>query len=213
MYILFHPNLCISLLLCQFGKHFVTCLKMLYKWLFCKAEKTNKNRSEWYFNMFYYHVFQWMVDGRHGQSGQCVTAAVAVVSRNAHAAVPTLPHSMAAPSVKGKASRSWRVILSAQVWQKITIHPLRGGWKGYRCTETKYIKYDTNLCLHISLCLCLHPYVCVSLSHISSAVKITYPLTHSCTCLSSSSHLPFHSLCPHLSCLLCGSGWPVDRVE
>lgn len=121
-----------------------------------------------------------MVDGRHGQSGQCVTAAVAVVSRNAHAAVPTQPHSTVAPSVKGKESRNWRVILSAQVWHKITIHPLRSGWKGYRCTKTKYIKYDTTLSLHISLCLCLHPYVCVSLPHMSCCLNhvSTHPLMH-----------------------------------
>lgn len=59
-----------------------------------------------------------MVDGRHGQSGQCVTAAVAVVTRNAHGAVLTQRHSMAVPSVKGKASRSYRVILSAQVLKR-----------------------------------------------------------------------------------------------
>lgn len=54
-------------------------------------------------------------DGPRGPNGPCATAAAAAVSRNARAAAPTPPRSTAAPSVKVKASRSWRVILSAQV--------------------------------------------------------------------------------------------------
>lgn len=117
-----------------------------------------------------------MVDGQHGQSGQCATAAAAVVSRNAHAAAPIQRHSMAVPSVKGKASRSWHVILSAQVRHKITTHPHISGQKGLRYTQTKFIKCDATLCLHISPCLCLHPYVCVSLPHISR--RLNHPLMH-----------------------------------
>lgn len=54
-------------------------------------------------------------DGRRGPNGPCATAAVVAASRNARAAAPTPPRSTVAPSVKVKASRSWRVILSAQV--------------------------------------------------------------------------------------------------
>lgn len=118
-----------------------------------------------------------MVDGQHGQSGQCATAVAAVVTRNAHAAAPTPPHSTVAPSVKGKASRSWRVILSAQVWHKITIHPLTGGWKRYWCTKNG-IHNMIHVCIFRSVCASTLTCVCVSLPHIS---QITYPLTHSCT--------------------------------
>lgn len=113
------------------------------------------------------------MDGRHGQSGQCVTAAVAVVTRNVHAAVPTQPHSTAAPSVKGKASRSWRVILSAQVRQKITINPFRRGWKVYRCTP-RYMKLKTLVFAYFALFV--PPPLSVFLSHMSSNPISTHPI-------------------------------------
>lgn len=56
-----------------------------------------------------------MVVGPRGQSGQCVTAAAAAGIRSALEAVPIRRHSTAAQSVKGKASRNWRVTLCAQV--------------------------------------------------------------------------------------------------
>lgn len=122
-------------------------------------------------------VFQWMVDGQHGQSGQCATAVAAVVTRNAHAAAPTPPHSTVAPSVKGKASRSWRVILSAQVWHKITIHPLTGGWKRYWCTKNG-IHNMIHVCIFRSVCASTLTCVCLSPTYLSNHIS-THPLMHS----------------------------------
>lgn len=73
-----------------------------------------------------------MADGRRGRSGPSATAAAAAATRSVHAAAPTRLLSTAAPSVKARASRSWRAILSAQVRRenkKTTIRPLRSGWE------------------------------------------------------------------------------------
>lgn len=120
-------------------------------------------------------------DGRPGQSGPCVTAAVAVVTRNARAAAPTPPRSMVAPSVKVKASRSWPVIPSAQV-TRIT---------GEICGNGALQTFDKALCMHTSL----HLYMCFSLT----CLGIAPPLTHPCDPHFSSSHLQRHPLNPRPS--------------
>lgn len=96
-------------------------------------------------------------DGRPGQSGPCVTAAVAVVTRNARAAAPTPPRSMVAPSVKVKASRSWPVIPSAQVTRTT----------GEICGNGALQTFAKALCLHTSL----H----VFLSHVSRDRTSAHP--------------------------------------
>lgn len=197
---------------CAFIKHFYLVFrKANIKYHLLKPSEQELRTQSWIMFILTYfddHLFQWMVDGLHGLSGQCVTADVAAVSRNAHAAAPIQHHSMAVPSVKGKASRSWRVILSAQVRHKIPIHPLISGQKRFRCTQTKYIKYDATY-----FALFVPPPLRVSLSHISHAVSITY-LTHPLMHLFVSIRSSAISFTVRSSVLvLCGSGWPVDRVE
>lgn len=128
--------------------------------------------------------------GQHGLSGQCVTAVADVVTRNGPAAVPTLPHSTEAQSVKDRASKSYRVTLSAQVWQQEKYTHLLKGCKGFSCTKAYCIKW-CNLSLHI-----VSPRLHVPIL----TVSISYTLTHSCTHLSPSRS--FHSFDPH-PCPVC----------
>lgn len=90
------------------------------------------------------------------------------------------------------------------------------GGKGYRCTEKNEIHkiwYNSvfayfAVCASTLTCVC----VCLSPTYLSLSRSRIHSPTHALVCL----HLlirSFHSLCPRLSCLLCDSGWPVDRVE
>lgn len=56
-----------------------------------------------------------MAPGQHGQSGRCVTVAVAEATRSARGAAPTQHRSTGVPSVTGKAFRSWHATHYAQV--------------------------------------------------------------------------------------------------
>ena len=97
---------------------------------------------------------------------------------------------------------------------QISIHPHVSGLE--RGLGVPMLNTPTNmmqLCVCIFRCVCASAFMCVPpprvprrLDHVSS-----HPLPHS-ICLHLL-HLPSHSLCPGLSCLFCGSGWPVDRVE
>lgn len=74
--------------------------------------------------------------------------------------------------MKGKASRSWRVILSAQVWHNITIRPLfSSGQKGFECTKMKYKENMMQLVVCISRSICASALMCVSLPHVSHCLN------------------------------------------
>lgn len=112
-----------------------------------------------------------MVGGQHGRSGQCATAVVVVVTRNALAAVPTLRLSTVVPSVMGKASRNCPVILSAQVCSDVTGCPFIGGY-GFRCTATTSLKCFSSTCAY----LLVPPCSCVS--NLTASNHCPNPLTH-----------------------------------
>lgn len=135
-------------------------IKQYFCSVFPLQKEMKGNKSTDNSNVFYSRVFQWTVAGRRGQSGRCATVAVDVGTRNARGAAPTRHHSTAAPSVKGKASRSWRVIHCAQVRHKITIRPLISGRKGFRCTELNTI---SEMCCNFWVCI-FHSFHTVSFS-------------------------------------------------